>query len=374
MKDKYKYSFLYGILTSLIIILSFDFTLSQINLREVPSPRWSLDEETCLLVPKKNLNFVSNKYENREISFKTNKLGYRESDEIFDQKNLNLVIGDSLAWGYYLNYNETISYHLNKVYETNRWINAGSFGSSPLEYFYALKEIHLKKNKLKINRILVILNHWNDVQETTHFTTFENKLIHNKAFVYNNYRSRLLKDRKSNIDCINSVSFYDKTLAFLENYSFYFKNIINPYLNPKKKEDFFDPNVYWSYYNQDVKNVALDWKRFFDSVIKIKNLAYKNNIKVDFVVSPVPWEISKEFNQFWGFNIDRFDDFQKPRLKLISFLEKNNLKYLDLTNCFKNNEIHLTDNIFMRDNRDVHYSSKGNQLISNCFKKYDIGN
>ena len=55
---------------------------------------------------------------------------------------------------------------------------------------------------------------------------------------------------------------------------------------------------------------------------------------------------------------------------IINFLKKNNIEFLDLTKCFRGYKIGLEDKIFLRDNRDTHYTSKGNKLVAKCYIDY----
>ena len=355
----------------IIIFLIIDFLFSKIFIREMPVPRWELDKTTCLLVPKKNLDFSTSMYwDNKKIYFFTNNMGYRENKEINRQKNLNLVIGDSNILGHYINSNETVSHHLNELTNQSNWINGGSFGGSPLEYYYAIKEIHLKKNRLDLNKLVVFINYWNDVPETSSVKELNDTVLLNTSeFVYNSYRY----GTKSVIKNCNSLNLANLMFGFLDNNSFFFRKIlypkfINSYFIKNYKQKTFDKKIYWSYYNGI--DLPRDWKTFFKAIENTHVFAKSNNISIDFVLNPVPWEISNEYLEFWNFEKEVFDDFQKPRLMIINFLKKNNIEFLDLTKCFRDYKIGLEDKIFLRDNRDTHYTSKGNKLVAKCYIDY----
>lgn len=96
----------------------------------------------------------------------SNSLGFR-SPEVDKTKEHILIVGDSVAWGYGLNDNETISYDLqedlNRKYRNLQVLNLAVSGYGIDQYYMQLKK-NIGKTNPKV--VIVIIYSGNDVTET----------------------------------------------------------------------------------------------------------------------------------------------------------------------------------------------------------------
>ncbi len=94
---------------------------------------------------------------------KTNSLGWRDNEP--DSRKKVLVIGDSFTFGWGVNNNETIPYHLEEIYNNEYdFINLGyTAGASPDSYATYLR---YHKDLQKIQTILILFtNDWREIKK-----------------------------------------------------------------------------------------------------------------------------------------------------------------------------------------------------------------
>lgn len=96
----------------------------------------------------------------------SNSMGFR-SDEVDNSKDHILILGDSVAWGYGVGDNETISYYLQRYldedYNNFQVLNLGVSGFGIDQYY-----LYLKKNIDELNpkKIIIIVYAGNDFDES----------------------------------------------------------------------------------------------------------------------------------------------------------------------------------------------------------------
>lgn len=267
----------------------------------------------------------------------SNSLGFR-SPEVDDSKDHILIIGDSVAYGYGVNDNETSSHYLqgylNQKYKNLQVLNLGVSGYGPDQYY-----LHLKRNINNTNpRAIIVIFYTNG-----DLYRIEKNHIYGRSkplFIVND--NNKLVNINPNINkhsCINLFS----SIELLHRYSFLQK----PYYKFCKEKK-LDP---------DMRN------RVFSALLKeIDNLATQYNSSLIFVLSPSRIDYEKE-----SFDLSFFREYFGNR-NYRKYFGNSSYNYLDYYEYILNdkegiNKLYLGGDI-------AHYSPHGNKYLAEKIYKY----
>ncbi len=273
---------------------------------------------------------TSGKKELVYVTASLNSLGFRSS-EVEHNKSHILLVGDSVAWGFGLQDNATISHYLNELVPEYQMLNLGVMGYSIDQYYLFLKRTI---NQTHPKYVFIMVYSGNDKGGT----------ISNSG----NGKSKPLYRWKDNQLVLTNTPISRNSCANLWSSSFLltkleaafpaFNNLIG-ILCPTKVLD-----------ETEGKRVI---KQLF---LEINKLVKEHNATAFFILSP------------------EYKDFPVPRSDLAYFddiLKQSNVSYIDLYGLFmKNVAYHDLDYVFS----DVqggggHYSKNGSELVAKVLKE-----
>lgn len=305
------------------------------------------------------------------VLINTNSLGYRDYEfNINKPEDIYriLVVGDSFTYGFGVEINETYVKNLEKFLnekEDKKYsiINAGfKSGRSPdTEYLF------LKKEGLLLDPDMIIIGFFigNDFSDyrgniwELNNTGDINKIKSKEDYIDSKNRLRSIEN-SSQISTreilykINVFLSFNSHLYVLFKNSF--RNVLN-LINSGKPES----NIYSLNHSKTVKK---DIETTLDLILRMKKIAYENNIK--FVVILIP---TKE--QVYNYKIkdkeNNLLNWTKPNDILINFGIKNNITIINLLPYLREHVKSNKEDIYFK--VDPHLNKKGNYVIGRLLYK-----
>ena len=281
---------------------------------------------------KKNIAYSSN----INVFTDENRLRVKDNGYQTDLNNKNskiVLIGDSVPFGWNLEYEDSIAGHLENINNTHQIINASVPSYSPK-------------------------------QSTTKFLNEFSK-VKNIEFVYisnfNPVDLYLLLGEKWNdeINWSNYINFISKDLFFFKYKSLPLWGEINFFKIMRKVyvSKFFRV----SQYKNEKRNFVLDKKiinLYTDQLKRIKNKKYKGT---KFIFTPIlsPTHLKKNFELLSSFEKERIEIINKINLNLKNY-EHEEFIFLDLVSIMEN---YNASDIFIDD--CCHLSSMGSEIVAN---------
>lgn len=305
-----------------------------------------------------NYTFTRHKGKNEQYTITTNSLGFRDfkkREVELKNKNRIVIIGDSFAEGFLLEYENTFSGIIQKTFEEKGIdvLNAAISGYSPTIYFHKIN--YFIKKGLEFSHLVVFLD-ISDIEDEAiryHYDTEQKKIV--RLFSLNqkkNYKQKIKEFLDENTFLIFKII---KTIDD----KFEKKGLQNKFL------DFIVSDEYktdkWTI-NKDIQN---KYKKGIDksiqNIIDLKKLLDQNNIKLTIVV--YPWITQIYSHDLDSLHVKLFKDLAK----------KNNFQFINLFPVFINehfNDMEFYDYI----NKffipfDIHYNENAAQLIAKEFIK-----
>ena len=241
------------------------------------------------------------------VTYKSDRFGFRNFDEIWSKDNLNtIIIGDSYAHGAQVLDDDTISGILNKKEKVT--LNLGYGGTGPLSQYAILKE-YIKEVKTK--NILWIYYEGNDIHDLR--SELNNKVL--KNYLNNNNFIQNLKDRQLEMDNIHFESLSNLRKVTKNN----FKNKIIDFFSFPLIKNF----LFISY--SSIKPIPDEFERI---VSLMKNLSSNNNAKLYFVYLP-------EYFRFSGYK--NYFKYKRDYKIILSLISKYNIPIIDFADLIEKN-------------------------------------
>jgi hypothetical protein len=285
-----------------------------------------------LLNLKKNIAFKSN----INIFTDENRLRVRGNGYQTDLNNINskiLLIGDSVPFGWSLNYKDSLAGHLEKLNNTYQIINASVPSYSPKQ---SSKKFLSEFSNVK-NIKYVYISNYNPVDL---YFLFGKKW--NDEINWSNYITFLSKD----------VFFFKYTNLPLWGEINVFKIMRKIYVI--KFFEYSDNKFNERNSDSDKKIINL----YTDQLEKIRNMKYENT-KIIFTPILSPIHLQKDLDSLSNFEKNQIELINKINLNLKNY-KKDNFIFLDLVSIMQN---YNPSDIFI--DSCCHLSSKGSEIIAN---------
>ena len=257
-----------------------------------------------------------------DVIYKSNNIGARDNIN-YDKnyfKNSTILVGDSFAEGYGVNFENTFFYFL-KEYKNNT-INLGAGGSNPLQHLKRFEQ--LIENKENINEIIYFFlpqNDWLNIKKN---------------------------EKKIQINIKNNLRFYDKIVNFFSQYTYSINTLMTVKFLFMNKDKSFDN---WSYNYKNKNNIDYT----FEKIIDILQLDVS---KKTLIIIPT----RKDFK-----NINKSQNYKKlywyKKINILS--NKFNFKILDLYD-FSN----IKEQYKYFHECDGHWNNYGNEFVFNIYKNH----
>ena len=367
------YLFIFFFLMILIFFLSFDFILSKYtNLFQIRKDCFNYikiekdEKKYYTYFLSKNCHAFEHKSTTPSYKVYTDNNGNRYFKNK-KEKNLNpkiIFLGDSFAYGFGLNYNESIpgiiSKKVNNEYDV---LNFAVPGYSPSMNYYKLKQ-YLDNNKsIKISKIIYLL----DLTD-----------VHDEANRWKNIKSikePVIADQMIEREIKKSFDFKKNFRAT----RFFIYHVNNYTRNFKKflKNKFFDKDstsvdmvgTYWGSFTHTSQNQLSQnqyylnlWKNDFNfgltkinnNIKKIAKLSEEQD--AEFYISIHPWRETIELGQA-HFNWEKYSE----ELCNLSNCKKI-INFFDKVREIKEKNLNWKTKLFFKN--DLHFNREGNQLYS----------
>ena len=241
------------------------------------------------------------------VTYKSDRFGFRNFNEIWKKNNLNtVIIGDSYAHGAQVLDDETISGILNRKGKTT--LNLGYGGTGPLSQYAILKEYI---EEIKTNNILWIYYEGNDIYDLRF--ELNNKIL--KKYLNNGNFSQNLKNKQLKMDNIH----FESLSKFQKSTKRDFKNKIIDFFSFPLIKNF----LFISY--SSIKPIPDEFEKI---VGLLNNLSLKNNAKLYFVYLP-------EYFRFSGYK--NYFKYTRDYQKILSIISKNNIPIIDFADLIEKN-------------------------------------
>ncbi len=239
------------------------------------------------------------------VTYKSDRFGFRNFDEIWLENNLNtIIIGDSYAHGAQVLDHDTISGILNKKGKTT--LNLGYGGTGPLSQYAIIKE-YIKEVKTK--NILWIYYEGNDIHDL--YFELKNKILknylNNKNFIQN------LKNRQVEIDNIHLESLSNLEKKSKKN----LKNRITNFFSFPLLKNF----LFISY--SSIKPIPNEFEKIVSLMHK---LSAENNAELYFVYLP-------EYFRFSGYK--NYFKYKRDYKIILSLISKYNIPIIDFVDLIE---------------------------------------
>lgn len=274
-------------------------------------------------------------------TFKSDKYGFNNPNEIWENKKLDLVLlGDSFVMGNCVNKPNDLKSTLKKNF--NSIINLGYSGNGPLLQFSTLKEYM----PVGVERVLWFFYEGNDLEDLN--IEKNNKLLI-KYFTNENFTQNL-KMNQNKIDQLNQL----KTINRIRSSHDWF---IEREKNSYKIKEFLKlrnvRNIFLGYFKNEEKDLDL----FIKVIKESKLLAEKKGAKFYFIYLP-------EISRYKNFYLDDVYD------RITTLLDKNNIPLIDIKDIVFDNE---TDPLILFPFRSKgHYNNLGYKKVGNAITNYLI--
>jgi hypothetical protein len=285
-----------------------------------------------LLNLKKNIAFKSN----FNIFTDKNRLRVRNNGQETDLFNTNskiVLLGDSVPFGWSLNYEDSLAGHLGELNNTYQIINAAVPSYSPKQ---SSKKFLSEFSNVKNIKYIYISN-YNPVDLYFYFGKKWNDEIN-----WSNYINFLSKD----------IFFFKYTTLPLWGEINFFKIMRKIYVIK-----FFD----YSNNEFNERNLFSDRKiinLYLSQLEKIRNIKHENT-KIIFTPIFSPIHLKKDLNLLSTFEKNQIELINKINFNLKNY-KKDNFIFLDLVSILKN---YNASDIFI--DSCCHLSSKGSEIIAN---------
>lgn len=347
---------------SIFLVNDTPFIYSNNKYKDIGFGRTEKDSWGPWHIPNETFIHKKNKCFNVKMTF--NEIGARDTTiKNFDEKSL-ILLGDSFAEGWGVEFEETSQFNIEKNLNTNI-LNLGTAAEfGPLSALLLYKNF----NNIKHKGLIVYIFPANDFTDN------------DKNFWINKRTKRYRPLFSDDVDTIEP--FYEKDAVKREN--FYETNTFKGKVKYQFKKYLWSSNVIRSflliYQNKTVKKIndeaSLIKSYYYDSdYIQQKNLikAYKeiknisNEKEILFVIIPAKADIlrykqdkkpNSYKNQFWYKELVKFNQMDKQKVLVLDllnfFTEENSKKYF--FNC------------------DAHWNKEGNKYAADVISKFIISN
>ena len=272
------------------------------------------------------------------ITYFSDRFGFNNEDNVWENNNSAILIGDSFVHGDCVKRKNTISGNLEKLNKSKKFINLGMGGNGPLLKLLSLREFGFLR---KTNNVLWFYFEGNDLTELEFEKSSKilNSYLNDKNFTQDLHLKtdvldkEFLKIHHSNImrqKFPHNLKRKIKHIIFLKNLRGLFSS-----LNSKK--------------NNQSNNISK-----YNKIIKIaKNLSKQNNAKFYFIYLP-------GYERFTKKNLNHNSFLNKK--KFIDKMKENGVEVIDVSNLvFEKNEDPLQ---YFPYRRNGHYNEKGYMAIS----------
>lgn len=321
----------------------------------VPVQLYSYNEHFGMTWHKPNLDVIL-KTSEYNVRFRTNSIGLRDNREL-SKKSMNeisiVVLGDSFIQAAQVNLEKTMCFILEnrlnslKTNKKYRVIGLGTSGCSP-----AYQRLFLEKNLNKFDPDLLLL-----------FPYIGNDIIASSAFQSSN-QSKISKAFSS---FITNIQRFSKFFTFIVRKVKMKQYPLGRPCQPFDGEtDDRSANIFLKIYNKKIKEAYI---RFWDELLKIKNLCRKHGIKFMVFIVPTKEQVDPaKFEEVINFfEIDKnLIDIRKPQRIVVEFLKNNQVIYFDLLEpLFAASKLKKT--YF---DLDSHWNEYGNKIVADIVFNY----
>lgn len=255
------------------------------------------------------------------IRIKTNSFGLR--DEEFQINKLEneyriLFLGDSVVFGFKLNAEETISFNLQQQLRNELSLNNINVINCGVDGYSTFQEYYFLKNRgLKLSPDMVLLGFvLNDVFEP-HLTTKARGGSGN----YAGLAGRKSIGRTFIRYACNSAFFTKMFFSYLEikNKSRSSKHSADGRKYRTNDDIYNTANLFTETLSKEIEEA---WNEIESDILELKKLTDENNIAFIIVIFPYAGQVVEKV---WSL---------KPQERLVQFLSKNNIPYVDLADAF----------------------------------------
>lgn len=318
------------------------------------------DEELCFkMKPNLNVSFNTQEFKTKVA---TNKFGFREQKEIFQDKAI-MFLGDSFTLGHGVKYNETY------VKQVEDMLNAEGYAYSTYNFgvgghgtLQQRKIIEKYIDDVK-PEVIVLAFYVNDPRDNLESCSYE---VDKEGYLVKKGSSKGLisgikKFMHLNINLyrvINTVIYGSKVITSLFDSFAKAANLKTP----------VDYKQYEPEYDEETQRA---WNETYKHLDKINEISKKYG--ADFIIVYIPsksqLDEDKQERMIQIYNLEN-PDFRKVNMNLEEYTRENNIHSIDLTETFINNG-GTEDNYYII---DPHWTVKGNNLVAQTITNYLIEN
>ena len=264
----------------------------------------------------KKLTIYCQKKENQKfITYKSDRYGFRNKDIVWDKKNIDFILlGDSTVQGSCVTEDKTIGSQISQILKRKlnneiNIINLGLNGSGPLLEYAALKEY---MQNVKTKKVLYFFTEGNDLINLE----LELKDPFLKKYLNDEYQQKLA-NKQSDVDEVNYNLLENEFKKKNRNiYTFIklerLRLLLGDFLNYKSEKSRHKPS-------------EETYRNYNDILIKLKKLTKSQNAELYFIYMPYVL-------RYTGYNYDHNYEFHS---KIISMVEKLDIKYVDILSKFE---------------------------------------
>ena len=273
----------------------------------------------------------------------TNKYGHRVSKEKIKkgynlEKKSILILGDSVAFGPGVKFEETFQGILESSFKEYNIINSSVIGNSVEDYKRILKEV-LLKNLIKRNDDVFLLFCLNDVS-TVSSTDIKNQ----------KYKKNTFKPKNDYIYDLKTIDIINKLNVILRENSKLYLFIKGSLTNPSKRYFLYETQIYKNLQQDGINQILFPIKDI-DNLLKSKGINFK------LIILPYSYQLQ---------NYDK--DLRFPQKMLYEYFKNNNIPFIDATDHLMKQKVDKLD-LFLKFD-PMHFSSKGHVVLSEILIKF----
>ena len=276
-------------------------------------------------------------------SYTTNSFGFRSPEVDMAKKHI-LIIGDSVAWGFGVSDDETLSYYLGKKLKSFQVLNLGVSGYGITQYY-----LNLKRNIDKVNpeMVIIVITTGNDLGDDMSYSRSGKSkplFIYKENYTTGDTKLIRTNDKISRYSCVNLFS-----KSFLLSQAF-FSTLKSSFCKPR---------------NLIEEHAKLVITSFFE---KFSDLSRKYGFELLFVISPEKNstkirskdELSKILRTNSPPPVEVYGRLSYDYF--LKILDQLNYNYVDFFNELVIKRIDI-DKLYL-ENDGTHYSKLGNKNLA----------
>ena len=303
----------------------------------------------------KDYKVMPHTYQGRKpvITITHNKEGFRMDHEVGASKNMVVMTGDSLTYGFWVDDKKVVSKQLNNLLGNN-WevINLGVGGYGTDQAFLRFIRDGLKYKPKAVVHVL-FNNDFSNIVSNYQYDVYKPlfKIGNDGRLQLTNEPVPVSPDMERSYPKIKEDAYkgFDK---FMRTWSHFYilynskisqiKSAMKDFFNPPEKKDYFDTykdGEFWAIERNYTDTMKYSF--YLNSLIikEYSNLAKQNNITFILVVIGDRISVDQKkqkdtVEQYYNIN-DDFFDYEKPYRLLDEFAKRENIKIVDLYPVFK---------------------------------------